>query len=299
MQTINFKFSVIIPSYNSGKNICKTLDSLVAQTYKNFEVILSDDGSKDNTLQYAGEYSSKLNLKILSNENWGGPARPRNLGIKASSGEWIAFLDHDDFWYEDKLEEVSKLTENFDVIYHDLTIYNNTGKTGKTTRGWHLGGTPFVSLMTTGNAISNSSAVVRKSLIEQVEYIDETRELMTVEDYDLWLKIALKTNRFHYIHKSLGGYLLEPGQNMSSASARKIDRFNYIHQKYIGLLTEDQRKKSVAAVCYSKARIYHQIMDIPKALTNYQMALFSNRWSIKIKALIGIIMLFFLKIFKS
>ena len=85
-------FSVIIPTYNTGKIIRKTLDSLVGQTYKNFEVIVSDDGSKDETLSIVREYGAKLNLIILENENWGGPARPRNLGIRAATADWIAFL---------------------------------------------------------------------------------------------------------------------------------------------------------------------------------------------------------------
>jgi putative glycosyltransferase (TIGR04372 family) len=283
-------FSVIIPTYNTGKIIRKTLDSLVGQTYKNFEVIVSDDGSKDETLSIVREYGAKLNLIILENENWGGPARPRNLGIRAATADWIAFLDHDDYWDENKLEETLKYLENNDVIFHDLRICSLEGKTFKTAKGRNVSPNPFVRLMTEGNGILNSSAVVRKSLIEEVNYIDESRELMTVEDFDLWLKIAKKTNRFFYINKSLGGYLIMPGQNMSGASEKQIERHIFIQQKYEVFLTEDEKKKSVAILSYAKARIYHKLSRRSEAKINYKLALCSKLISIRLKAMIGMIL---------
>lgn len=288
-------FSVIIPTYNTGKIICKTLDSLVAQTYKNFEVIISDDGSTDDTLFYVKTYLASLNIKILANENWGGPARPRNLGIKVASSDWLAFLDHDDFWERDKLEVILKYLNDYDVIFHDLKIYTVNKKTNKTVKGQSLGSNPFIGLMTGGNAIPNSSAVVRKSLVEEVDYIDETRELVTVEDYDLWLKISRKTNRFYYVNKSLGSYFLLPGQNMSSASEKKINTFNYIYNKYEVYLSEIEKREARAVLNYSKARIYHKILKDEEARKNYKLALFSNKWNIRFKSLAGLILLFFKK----
>jgi putative glycosyltransferase (TIGR04372 family) len=284
-------FSVIIPTYNTGVLIRKTLDSLVNQTYKKFEVIVSDDGSKDDTLAIVREYSQKLNLVILENPNWGGPARPRNLGIKASNADWIAFLDHDDFWYKNKLEEVMKHLDGNDVLFHDLRIYNQDGPTFRKAKGWNILPNPFVKLMTEGNAILNSSVVVRKILIEEVHYIDESRELMTVEDFDLWLKIARVTNRFQYINKTLGGYLIISGQNMSGASEKQIERHTCIHNKYVEFLSDKDKKKSYAILCYAKARMYHKLLKSAEAVENYKKAFNSNVLSIRIKALVVVVVL--------
>lgn len=288
-----YLFSVIIPTYNTGKIICDTLDSLVTQTYKNFEVIVSDDGSSDNTLEYVRQYSDKLNLKILSNPNWGGPARPRNLGIKQSSAEWIAFLDHDDFWYKDKLKDTLELLAENDVIFHDLEIFCNAKKTIRVIKSKNLQPHPFINLMIDGNTIANSSVIVRKSIIEKVNYIDESRELMAVEDYDLWLKIARITDRFFHIKKVLGGYRIVPGQNMTASNQKQIARYTYVNEKYALYLSEEDKITSKATLSYSNARIYHKIAQYFEARQNYKNALKAKRIDIKLKAMIGIIQLFF------
>jgi glycosyltransferase involved in cell wall biosynthesis len=286
-------FSVVIPTYNTGNLIRKTLDSLVDQTFKDFEVIVSDDGSKDNTLEIVEEYSAKLNLIILRNDNWGGPARPRNLAIKASRSEWIAFLDHDDFWYKDKLEIAIRFINECDVMYHDLRICTQEKNTFRRAKGRIISPNPFVRLMTEGNAILNSSAVVRKSLIEEVNYIDESRELMTVEDFDLWLKISKRTNRFFYIKKTLGAYLIDPSQNMSAASEKIIERHVNIYQKYENSLTEEEKIRSMAILSYAKARIYHKLKRFKEARNCYMKSMSSNLVNIKIKSIIGMLLLMF------
>jgi glycosyltransferase involved in cell wall biosynthesis len=96
--------SVIIPTYNQSKDLNRCLLSLVDQTFKNFEVIICDDGSYDDTKQIVRQFHSKLEIKYLYNANFGGPAHPRNCGIKAAKGEYIAFLDSDDWWCNNKLE---------------------------------------------------------------------------------------------------------------------------------------------------------------------------------------------------
>src|SRR5680860_1084245 len=109
-------FSVIIPTYNRAKDIDQCLSSLLAQTYKNFEVIVCDDGSTDNTKDIVESYKDRLNIRYDWSENWGGPARPRNRGIKLSQADWICFLDSDDWWCPNKLEECVKYLDNYDAV---------------------------------------------------------------------------------------------------------------------------------------------------------------------------------------
>ena len=96
------KVSVVIPTYNSSQFIVETLESVFAQTYKDYEIIVVDDGSTDNTKEVLQPYTSRI--KYIYKEN-GGPASARNVGIKSAQGEYIAFLDSDDRWLPEKLEK--------------------------------------------------------------------------------------------------------------------------------------------------------------------------------------------------
>ena len=92
--------SVIIPTYNSSQYIKEAIDSVLAQTYKNFEIIVIDDGSTDNTKEVLAPYLSVIKYIYKNN---GGPASARNRGIKEANGEFVAFLDADDVWKPDRL----------------------------------------------------------------------------------------------------------------------------------------------------------------------------------------------------
>jgi len=107
--------SVVIPIYNAEKNIVETLDALNHQTVDNFEVVLVDDGSKDDSLKIIREYKSKFKKKVISQEN-SGPAAARNLGAKSSDSEIIIFLDSDCVPYENFVEEMIKPFEDKEIV---------------------------------------------------------------------------------------------------------------------------------------------------------------------------------------
>ena len=103
-------FSIICPTYNSSKFIEKTLNCILSQKYKKFEIIFSDDGSKDNTVEILEVYKSKfkkmdIEVKIIQNTHVG-PGHARNQGLKLAKYQWISFLDSDDLWHEEKLLKV-------------------------------------------------------------------------------------------------------------------------------------------------------------------------------------------------
>ena len=103
-------FSIICPTFNSEKFIEKNIRSLLNQTYQNYEIIYSDDGSSDQTLIIIKEYrkfflKKNINIQIIENYHFG-PGAARNKGIKRSNYEWISFIDSDDEWEKDKLEKV-------------------------------------------------------------------------------------------------------------------------------------------------------------------------------------------------
>lgn len=121
------KVSVIIPVYNSSKYIKECLDSVIKQTYKNLEIILVDDKSSDNSIEIIKSYNDKR-IKLIELENNVGAAISRNKGIEASTGDYLCFLDSDDFWKLNKIEKQIKFIKNREFIYAGYTYY----KRGKT-----------------------------------------------------------------------------------------------------------------------------------------------------------------------
>lgn len=103
--------SVIMPSWNTGKFIAESIQSVINQTYKNWELIIVDDCSTDNTDEIVGKFTD-IRIKYLKNEKNSGAALTRNRALREAKGEWIAFLDSDDLWKPEKLEHQLKFMKN-------------------------------------------------------------------------------------------------------------------------------------------------------------------------------------------
>ncbi len=251
-------YSVIIPTYNRAQKLKRAIESVETQTFKDFELIVCDDGSTDETRDIVASFKNKLNLTYLYEENWGGPARPRNNGLKVAQGEWICFLDADDWWYPRKLEISSQYLFESDIIYHDLDIYPRrliqlTRKSGRPIKN-----KAFVDLMTRPNAIPHSSVVVRRDLVVEAGGFSEDKELIAVEDYDLWLKIARLTEHFTYIPESLGAVWLDD-DNISKVSERQIARLTAVYNKHTPYLSDDDRVQAELFLHYAVGRVYQRL----------------------------------------
>ena len=119
------KFSIIIPVYNVEKYLKKCLDSVFNQTYKDYEVIVVNDGTKDNSMDIVKDYD----VKVINQKNQGLSAA-RNAGVKKATGEYLIFLDSDDYWEKDLLKELSKsLKNNPDLIRFQINEVYEDGKT--------------------------------------------------------------------------------------------------------------------------------------------------------------------------
>ncbi|MCL4430964.1 MAG: glycosyltransferase [Epsilonproteobacteria bacterium] len=128
--------TVIVPLYNGERFIAETIESVLSQTYQNFELIVVDDCSTDNSCDIIQTYASidPRIILIRSETNFGGPAKPRNIGIKHARGEFIAFLDADDVWKPHKLQtQVDFLTANMDIdmVYSPAVIMDENGATSQ------------------------------------------------------------------------------------------------------------------------------------------------------------------------
>jgi glycosyltransferase involved in cell wall biosynthesis len=226
------KISIVVPTYNHAHFLEKCLKSISSQTYENWEAIIINNYSEDNTIEVVKRFEDPR-IQLINFRNNGIIAASRNTGIRHSSGDYIAFIDSDDWWYPNKLELVSKLLHRCDLIFHALDIYTPKGKRIiRKVRGRNLKSPVFVDLMMRGNPIANSSVVVRKELIDKVGGLGEDKSLVAVEDFDLWLKISRVTERFCYLSDSLGGYWLGE-QSMTEVSARQVDRIKAIYLRFL------------------------------------------------------------------
>jgi glycosyltransferase involved in cell wall biosynthesis len=221
--------SIIIPSYNSASYISRLMDSLLSQTYTNWEAIIVDNNSKDDTIDLLKKYADSR-IKIFTINNEGVIAKSRNLGISKSQGEWIAFLDSDDWWESDKLEMASAFFEdNVDLIYHKLVIAYDKNLFSKKSLYYRKVNNVHKELLIHGNFIPNSSVMIRSSIIRMVGKISENTKLVGSEDYNYLLKITNQTQKIKFIDKKLGYYYMNPNgvsrKRMSISHKEAISEF--------------------------------------------------------------------------
>jgi glycosyltransferase involved in cell wall biosynthesis len=286
------KVSVIIPTYNRGIELKRCLYSLVSQTYKNFEVIVCDDGSVDNTEEVTMGFRDKLNIKYDKDQNFGGPAKPRNRGIRLSSNDAqiIAFLDSDDWWYPNKLEETLKYMHQYDVVYHDLDIYKLPEKKIGIAKGRNLKIPIVEDLIVYGNGLPNSSVLIKKKIIDKVGFLSEDKKLIAVEDAEFWIRVSQFTEKFFYLKGSFGVYWV--GKNIS-VSVGQIEKMNLLMEKYIHLLSPQKAKKAAAIQTFNNARTYHQLNLYSEAIPLYKSCILIMPVSYKLKCFIGICLSYF------
>lgn len=213
----NTRVSIVIPSYNRGHSIGRTLESIQKQTYKNWEAIVIDNHSQDNTDQVLDGFKDSR-ISLLKIHNNGVIAASRNAGIRVAEGKWIAFLDSDDWWMPEKLKvSMTYLNRGADLVYHDLySVKKNKQRIHiRKARTRRLKTPVYVDLLVNGNALNNSSVVVRKQLLTSIDGLSEEPDLIAAEDYDAWLRIAKISEKFYKINETLG-YYWAGGGNISN-----------------------------------------------------------------------------------
>ena len=246
--------SVIIPTYNRAPFLKKAIESVLSQTYQDFELIVVDDGSKDETSRLISSYKSRI--EYIKQENRG-PGSARNLGISTAQRDFIVFLDSDDWWDKDKLSvQLKEMQENpIYSVSHTQEIWYKDGRLlnqKKKHRKFH--GYIFDKCLPLC-VVSMSTAMIRRELFDRIGLFDES--MACCEDYDFWLRTSVN-HKFLLIDKSLtlkdGG---RPDQ-VSSIYATGIDKFRI--QSILKLLrsndlTSEQRKLATNEL-HKKCRIY-------------------------------------------
>lgn len=192
-------FSIIVPLYNKGKSIKSTLQCVLDQSYSNFEIIVVNDGSTDDSLKQAQSVKDKR-IRLISKEN-GGVSSARNLGVDSAKHNYIAFLDADDYWYPNHLDTLSELINTFptndwlatsyEIRHHKKLSIPMETPIRKNDEAWSgIVMDYFANSMI--DALAWTSAVcLKKKFFKSLGGFDET--LTNMEDTDLWIRAALKS----------------------------------------------------------------------------------------------------------
>jgi glycosyltransferase involved in cell wall biosynthesis len=212
----------VIPVYNGGRTIVAALRSVFAQTYRDFEVIVVDDGSTDDTADRVSTWGDAVTYLAQAN---GGPARARNTALARARGRFVAFLDADDAWFPTKLErQVAYFKEfpNTGLLHTGMLVSAAPAAAlleavdGVVTSPHVLPTNQFASVFHGDVDVNTLTVMIQREVLGEVEWFDERRELH-VEDWDLWLRIAARYP-VGYLAAPLAVH--RPGGQMSSAIER-------------------------------------------------------------------------------
>lgn len=224
--------SVIIPTYNRGKFIKKAIESVLSQTYRNYEIIVVDDGSTDKTGEVLKEFHGRSEIIYLYKEN-GGVSSARNMGIKKAKGDYIAFLDSDDTWMPQKLErQIEYISDNPEkvMVGTEFVIYDDSGnKLGKSglTDEFPADKNELLVYLLSKPPLLPSTLMIKKEVFDIVGGFDE--DLSTAVDLDFNIRAALKDIKMAIVDESLMKYIAHK-DGISKACRSHKNRFRAINK---------------------------------------------------------------------
>ena len=289
-------FSIVLPTFNHGHYICRAIESVLQQTFVDWELIIVDNYSVDETKKIVSSYKDSR-IKYFQNNNYGIIATSRNFGINKSSGDWVAFLDSDDWWVDHKLEFCKKyLNSEVDLIYHNvIMIDHKTKKRIKNIRSRKLNNPILKDLLINGNEIVNSSVVVRLEILKQIGGINESRLILAAEDYHTWLNISLITNNFFLISEALGYYLCH-SDNISKKNM--YFPIKYVVNDFKNHLNYSEFNKSKSEYIYMNIRYRYKHKQFNRLTTQiYYCILNNDKFFIKLKCIYMLFSIYY-RIFK-
>jgi glycosyltransferase involved in cell wall biosynthesis len=245
--------SVIVPAYNAEKTIRETIESVINQTFSDWELIVVNDGSQDNTVEVVSQIKDSR-IKVFSYENAGLPAS-RNRGFDKAEGEFISFLDSDDLWTPDKLEEQLKaLRANTKAA----VAYSWTDYIDKSSNFLHPGrhlsfsGDVYSKLLVRNFLENGSNALIKREALNEVGGFNES--LRAAEDWDMWLRLGAK---YHFVAVEKPQILYRVSTNSMSANIVKqeVESFKVINSAWLHVNFEENQKARSVANRWSSVRL--------------------------------------------
>ena len=246
--------SIIIPTYNRGYCLQKAIDSVLSQTYQNFELIVVDDGSEDNTDELVQNYGSDI---VYIKQRNKGPAAARNRGLQAARYDFLAFLDSDDWFAENKLEEqlgamhekpACLISHTQEIWYRNGLILNQKTRHKKNT------GDIFCQSLELC-AVGMSTVMLHRKIFERYGLFDE--EYPCCEDYEFWLRVSAE-QKFLLVDQPLT--LKDGGRDDQVSSLYRVGMDKYRIQAIMKILTSgaltEEQKRAAQAELQRKCMIY-------------------------------------------
>lgn len=210
--------TVVMPTYNCAPLLAKAIASVRAQTVTDWQLIVINNHSADDTAQVVERFADPR-IELVNFNNDGVIAASRNLGIAKAAAPWVAFLDSDDLWHPEKLARCLTATgPGVDFVTHDVVVDYAGGSTRRKRCGMR-GTMTYRRMLFAPNDIVASAVMMRTSLARELGGFRVDRELITVEDFDLWLRVAKAGGRIRLMHEPLGTILVLP-----TSASRAADR---------------------------------------------------------------------------
>ena len=234
------QFSIVIPTYNRSEFLKIALESLINQTYQNWEAIVVDNYSADETIQVV-KLIADSRIKFHQIQNNGIIAKSRNYGIQQAKGEWLGFLDSDDQYYPNKLKKCSAfITDNTDFIYHSIVLHHySRNKQVGMIHAEKLSVPIFKSILFGGAPFATSSVLVRREVMQQVNGFNDQKKMIKSEDFHCWLLISRVTEKFLAIDEVLGMNLVGHSNESNPDMSRNL---NAVYEYFYNELSVHERK---------------------------------------------------------
>lgn len=257
--------SVVIPTYNHAHFLKLSLASVVGQSYSNWEAIVIDNHSNDDTDQVVASFKDSR-IRLTKIRNNGVISASRNKGIQEAKGDWISFLDSDDLWYYNKLQrivdEIQKSENTIDVFCNDEYMVRPESDDRLKLQYGPFEEDFYRKMLFYGNRLSTSATTVRKKFLDDNSLLfSENQKFVTVEDYDLWLRLAKEKARFLFIDEVLGEYTIH-GSNQSASLERHLNHLENLIRHHVFDIQDFESnkerlwKKFQARLTFDKAVVY-------------------------------------------
>jgi len=285
--------TIVIPTYNHADFLREALTSVLLQTYSDWEVIVLNNYSEDDTVEVVRSFGDPR-IRLENFRNNGVIGASRNRGILLAKGRYIAFLDSDDTWYPDKLKNcLLYLEAGADLVGHALQYRG--GREGVLYCGPERHAT-FDAMLDKGSCIVPSSTIVRKEVLESVGGFSEDPALVTSEDYHLWLRLAKAEIGMKFSREVLGEYRVHAG-NQSSAVNKHLSSVLSVIGEFLpatlprGTLGWLRLRRRVALAYYSAGRGMQKNEQYQEALKMYVFSVVRRTNYIKTYIALGMTLL--------
>jgi teichuronic acid biosynthesis glycosyltransferase TuaG len=289
--------SIVIPTYNHAPMLQRALATVVEQTYQNWNAIVVNNFSTDNTLEVVAAFNDPR-IQCVNFRNNGVIGASRNEGIALATGKYVAFLDSDDTWFTTKLEQCIEILESgSDLVCHAEYWIDESGKSRLVAYGPSEAATHH-NLIYKGNRISTSATVVRTALLKEVHGFDVSPELISTEDYDLWIRLAAKSDKFAFISEPLGEYHRHDN-NVSANIEKHLAAELALLEKHFSANTRFEnmiaRRRRKALAYYGAGRSLHRTRNHFLALQKYFRSLVIWPISLRLYAAVMLSLMGFFK----